>query len=99
MPLDMQAERETQQSVDEGHQPWRLDAAWVACVGIGALSGREDTQGKFLDTCLRSSNVKQNDGKATVIVFLNGFEYRVNLERLVKADGIWTARNIRIEQE
>lgn len=96
IPLDMNVETETQSSVDEGHQPWRVDAAWVACSEIGALLIDEKTKGN-LDNCLKNSKIEQREGgKAIVSVLLDGVQYRVNLERLIKADGIWTPRNIEI---
>jgi hypothetical protein len=103
IPFDINVERETQHSVDEGHQPWRMDAVSVACSKIGALlideaAKRIDETAKGnLDNCLKNSSLDRREGdKAIVTVVLNGVQYRVNLERLIKADGIWTPRNIEI---
>lgn len=87
--IDMERLKELQRSVDEGHQPWRLDAASVAC---SEIAFPDDSK-----TCFRDSRVEYpSDIEAIVTFAATSNEYVVFLQRLVKPRGIWTATRIDI---
>jgi hypothetical protein len=90
---DMEAEENTQKSVDEGHSPWRLDPAYVAQVFVSLMISPEGITGdypipyedfKVLESSAAESVVEVNNDKSPVS--------RVYLERLVRQEegGIWT---------
>jgi Domain of unknown function (DUF4431) len=85
--IDMEDLRKLQKSVDEGHQPWRLDPVGVACSEIGFP---EDTR-----TCWRRSYVESPSDTEAIVTFAAASNYFVvYLRRLVRPDGIWTATRI-----
>ncbi len=88
IPVNMKEEREIQSAVEKGHQPWRLSAQDVACAALAAY--------KFdvsLNDCILE---KEGKVKAVVSSVKGGSRYRVHLERLVKPEGIWTAKKIEV---
>lgn len=98
LPVDIEREKETQLSVEEGHQPWRLEADWVACSEIAHLH-KDRKQKPDLDVrdCLDKRKVEQQGVTKAVIDFsVTDKKYRVYVERLVKTDGIWTPTKIEV---
>lgn len=89
--IDLKKERELQESVDQGHQPWRLDAVSVAHAAVVAV----DRTVKFEDcnvTCY---------GNIEADVLCKGTkEYIVKLRKLIRQtqDGIWTVVSIKVNQ-
>ena len=97
LPVDIENERGLQRSVDEGHQPWRLDAAFVACSEIaGIISARQKAQ-PDLNACLDEQRVQQASATlATVALATADGEFIVRLRRVAKPDRIWTPMRIEI---
>ncbi len=90
---DMATEEDSQNSVDEGHSPWRLDPAFVAQVFVGGQMEPGGIEGDY-PIPYEDFEVTQNaDGEAVVEV--NNDESptaTVYLKQLVRQDdtGIWT---------
>ena len=93
VPYDMETEQNTQKSVDEGHSPWRLDAAFVAQVFVGLQISPEGIEGdypipyevfKVIESSGADAVVEVNNDKSPV--------NRIYLKRLVRQEegGIWT---------
>ena len=81
----------------EGHQPWRINAEWVACTEIGSLLLQKNVKpDRDLSECLKMAKTEDQATKAIVTVQKDETTYRVYLERLVRPDGIWTARKIEV---
>jgi len=87
LPIDIERLKELQHSVDEGHQPWRLDPVMVACAEIAFPEATR--------TCWRDRRVESPSSTEAVVTFTaeSGY-YVVYLQRLVRPDGIWTATRI-----
>jgi uncharacterized protein DUF4431 len=85
--IDIEDLKKLQESVDEGHQPWRFDPIMVAC---SEIAFPEATR-----TCWRESRVESPSSTEAVVTFTaeSGY-YVVYLQRLVRPDGIWTATRI-----
>ncbi len=98
-PIDITAE-EIQRSVEEGHQPWRYEASWVACVEIDSvLEGHQKQKtGLDLNNCLRKSELREEDTKAVVAIHTKNKLYKVYLNRFMKPQGIWTPTKIEIRE-
>lgn len=93
VPYDMETEENTQKSVDEGHSPWRLDAAFVAQVFVSMQISPEGIEGDY-PIPYEDFIVTQSSG-AEAAVEVNSGETptsRVYLKRLVRQEegGIWT---------
>ncbi len=89
MKIDIEREREVQDAVDQGHQPWRYDPKGVAFSEPSA-----DHR-----TTYESCNVI-HEGSAQAKVRCDGtYRYLVELRRLVRADGIWTVTSITVLQK
>jgi|GEM_PF-148523 len=93
VPVDMEVERNTQESVDSGHTPWKLDPAFVAQVFIGQLIYPEGIVGEY-PVGIDEIKISYNDGKAA-IVQISGEKTpakNVYLKKLIREDatGIWT---------
>jgi hypothetical protein len=85
--IDIEDLKKLQQSVDEGHQPWRLDAVAVACSELAFPESAE--------TCYRDSRVESPSETEAIVTFPAASNYYVvYLQRLVRPDGIWTATRI-----
>lgn len=79
-----------QKAVDEGHQPWRLDAISVAAVKLKALDpGIDEMDCKMEESTETKATVTCDKGK----------RYSVHLERLVRHDGIWTVISVEISDK
>jgi hypothetical protein len=87
LTIDLAEEKKIQVEVDNGHQPWRLEAvdvAYTAIVNIDKkvnykncrLMAEEDTEAKV--ECKNENN------------------YHVLLKRLVRPNGIWTAVSVEV---
>lgn len=88
IPVRIKEEREIQKAVDDGHQPWRLLALDVAYSVLAAHKITVSQKECKLEKEEKVSAVAScNRGRST---------YRVLLERLVRTDGIWTAKTIEI---
>ena len=83
----MEKERELQKSVDEGHQPWRLNPADVAYESIVATI---DKNIKY-EKC---SLITQSDDEAIVQCAGIQNNYKVYLKRFFGKKSIWTAMKI-----
>ena len=93
VPYDMETEQNTQKSVDEGHSPWRLDAAFVAQVFVGLQISPEGIEGDY-PIPYEDFKVIESSG-ADAVVEVNNDESpvsRIYLKRLVRQEegGIWT---------
>lgn len=86
IPVNLNEEKEIRGSVDQGHQPWRLDAVGVAHVALISIN----KEIKYEDCKLESAR----EPDATVIARKGKAIYQVYLKRLVRPDGIWTAIKI-----
>lgn len=102
VPYDIEAVRDEQKSVDEGHSPWKLDPLYVTQVFVSLKISPEGIQGdypvkrdelKLIQMTKREAAV-QVSSKETPITL-------VHLKRLVRADdtGIWTVVAYEIAQE
>ena len=95
LPFDIGRERKIQLAVEKGHQPWRINAEWVACSEIGGLLIRRNVKPDLdLADCLKNAKTEEEATKAIVTVQRDKIQYRVYLNRLVTSDGIWTPRKI-----
>ncbi|OPZ91143.1 MAG: hypothetical protein BWY74_02059 [Firmicutes bacterium ADurb.Bin419] len=93
VPVDLEAEKNEQISVDAGKSPWRLDPAYVAQVFVSLKIYPEGIQGEY-PVLYEEMKILQNDGK-TAIVEVSGDKTtisKVYLNRLIRQDntGIWT---------
>src|ERR1043166_6801310 len=85
--IDIEDLQKLQESVDEGHQPWRLDPVMVAC---SEIAFPEATR-----TCWRESRVESPSSTEAVVTFsAESGHYVIYLQSLVRPDGIWTATRI-----
>jgi hypothetical protein len=92
LKVDLRKERELQEAVDEGHQPWRLEPISVAAAALAKNIGGTM---KFESCRIKS----EKDIEAEVECKSNN-NYVVTLKRLVRPtrDGVWTAVKIEIEK-
>jgi hypothetical protein len=85
--IDIEDLKKLQQSVDGGHQPWRLDPVMTACSEIAYA---EDVR-----TCWLESRIETLSDTTAIVGFAaTRNHYVVYLQRLVRSDGIWTATSI-----
>ena len=93
VPVDMEIEKNTQESVDAGHTPLKLDPVFVAQVFVGQLIYPEGIEGEY-PVSLDEIRITYNDGKAAILeISGNKTPARnVYLKKLVREDptGIWT---------
>ncbi len=84
--VDLKKEKELQQEVDKGHQPWRLEPIDVAHVTLIATIDKNIAY----ENCTLTSETSSES-----IVKCKGVKtYIVYLKRLVRENGIWTAVQI-----
>ena len=93
VPYDLEVEKNSQKSVDEGHSPWRLDPAFVAQVFVGLKISPEGIVGEYPIKYEEIKIIKKTDSEA--IAKINSSKSpvsRVYMKRLVRQDpsGIWT---------
>jgi len=88
LKVNLKEQRELQNAVDNGHQPWRLDPIFVAYVEAGPN----------VDKSLKCEDCRiKSERNAEAEVTCKGVKnYIVELKRLIKPapDGIWTAISI-----
>lgn len=93
VPVDLEVEKNDQQSVDAGHSPWRLDPAFVAQVFASLKLYPEGITGDY-PIAYEDIQIIQNDGVRAVAKISGEATIidKVYLERLVRQDetGIWT---------
>ena len=84
--IDVKKEKKLQEAVDQGHQPWRLDAVTVAAVAIGAPGDVHEE---------KCTEVSRRPDEA-VVRCVGAPTKMVVLRKLVRIapDGIWTAVEI-----
>jgi hypothetical protein len=86
MKIDLKYEREVQDAVDYGHQPWRLYPKDVAFSELGA-----DHKTTY-ENCIV---ISESSEQATVRCD-GTYRYIIDLRRLVRPDGIWTVTSITV---
>ena len=90
---DIQAVREEQKSVDEGHSPWKLDPVFVTQVFVSLKISPDGIQGDYPVKTEELKLVEASNRNAVVQVTSSRTPIRfVYLKRLVRKDetGIWT---------
>jgi hypothetical protein len=83
--VNLEEQKRFQAEVDNGHQPWRLkplDVAFAALTNI-------DKSIKFENCNLRSKTNSKSE-----VICKGTKSYLINLKRMVKSGGIWTAISI-----
>ena len=93
VPYDMETVKNSQKSVDEGHSPWQLDAAFVAQVFVSLQISPEGIEGDYPIPYEAFKVIKSSDAEAVVEVDSGESPIsKVYLKRLVRQEegGIWT---------
>lgn len=93
VPVDLEAEKNSQKNVDDGHSPWKLDPVFVSQVFVSLKIYPEGINGDYpID--YEKFNMIKNTGKEAVIEVESDITpiKRVYLKRLIRQDssGIWT---------
>lgn len=91
--FDLEDEKRTQSSVDEGHSPWRLDPAYVAQVFASVLLEPSGIVGEYPIPYDSVKIIGINDSRAIGEIYAeNSVIKKIYLERVVRQDetGIWT---------
>jgi hypothetical protein len=93
VPVDLEAEKNEQKSVDAGHSPWKLDPAFVSQVFVSLKISPGGIVGDY-PISYEQFKVTQNDCRSAVVE-VNSDKTdisKVYLKRLVRQDptGIWT---------
>ena len=92
--VDLEEEKNTQASVDQGHSPWRLDPAYVAQVFASLLIEPGGIEGEYPIPYNKVKIIGMNDNSKAIaeITASNTKVKYVYLEKLVRQDptGIWT---------
>jgi hypothetical protein len=83
--VNLEEQKRLQSEVDNGHQPWRLEPIDVALASLTDI----DKNIKY-ENCKLGS---KTNSKADVIC-RGAKHYLVNLKRMIRSDGIWTAVSI-----
>ncbi len=90
---DMKSEEQTQKQVDAGHQPWKLDPAFVAQVFTSLLIQPEGIKGEY-PIPYEDFKIIKNTGSSIIVEVDNKKSpvSKVYLKQLVRQDstGIWT---------
>lgn len=81
--VDLEEQKRLQVEVDNGHQPWRLDPVNVAFASL------IDRNIKY-ENC----NISSKSNSEAVVICKGTKNYLINLKRMVRPDGIWTAVSI-----
>lgn len=86
--INLDEEKKLQTEVDNGHQPWRLEPIDVAYAIVIAKADKN----VVYENC---SPISIANTEAKVVCKSKGAKkYFVNLKRIVRPDGIWTAISI-----
>jgi hypothetical protein len=97
LPVDITSETKLQLTVDDGHQPWRIEVASAACAEINGLLSHSNVETHLeLWDCAKSATTEEEATRAIVTIQKDKVQYRVYLERLVRMDGIWTVKKIEV---
>jgi hypothetical protein len=89
LKVSLDKERELQAEVDNGHQPWRLNPIDVAVATLLKIDKTIDIENCTLISSTEEDSKVKCDGTKS---------YFVNLKRLTKPFGIWTAVSIAISE-
>lgn len=90
---DIEIEKNTQQSVDQGHSPWRLDAVATTQVFVSLQLSPSGIEGDYPIELKQLTLIHQTEEDAIVKVKDQHTDIRrVYLKRLIRQDetGIWT---------
>lgn len=90
---DIEIEKNTQQSVDQGHSPWRLDAVATTQVFVSLQLSPSGIEGDYPIELKQLTLIHQTEEDAIVKVKDQHTDIRrVYLKRLIQQDetGIWT---------
>ncbi len=87
LAVDLKKEKELQQEVDKGHQPWRLEPLDVAYATIPTTDKKVAYENCTLESETSNEAVVKCEGEKM---------YVVSLKRLVREHGIWTAVQIEV---
>lgn len=90
---DIEIEKNTQQSVDQGHSPWRLDAVATTQVFVSLQLSPSGIEGDYPIELKQLTLIHQTEEDAIVKVMDQHTDIRrVYLKRLIRQDetGIWT---------
>ncbi len=88
LKVNIEEEKELQQAVDNGHQPWRLDPVDVAHVTLMGVD-----KNIVYENCTLISET----GNESIVKCIGAKTYVVYLKRIVRTkNGIWTATQIEI---
>lgn len=93
VPYDIRAVREEQESVDDGHSPWKLDPVFVTQVFVSLKISPNGIQGDYPVKKEELKLIEASNKEAVVQVNSSRTQIRfVYLKRLVRKDdtGIWT---------
>jgi hypothetical protein len=83
--VNLEEQKRLQAEVDNGHQPWRLETLDVAFAALTDI----DKSIKY-ENC----NLSSKTNNKAYVVCKGTKSYLVNLKRIVKPNGIWTAVSI-----
>lgn len=93
IPIDMEAEENTQKNVDAGSSPWRLDPLYSAQIFVSLKMSPEGIEGVY-PVKITELKLLQNDGISAVVQVdaANCPVKKVYLKKVVRKDssGIWT---------
>lgn len=89
LTVDLNKEKELQQEVDKGHQPWRLEPLDVAYATIPTTDKKVAYKNCTLEFEANNEAVVKCKGEKMYVVYL---------KQLVRKHGIWTAVQIEITQ-
>lgn len=82
LTIDLAEEKKIQAEVDNGHQPWRLDAVDVAYTALVNIDKKVD---------YKNCHLIAKENSEAKVECKNENNYHVLLKRLVRPNGIWTA--------
>ena len=88
LAVDLKKEKELQQEVDKGHQPWRLEPIDVAYATTPTTDKKVAYENCTLISETSNESVVKCKGEKMYVVYL---------KRLVREHGIWTAVQIEIK--
>jgi hypothetical protein len=89
LEINLDKEKKLQNEVDNGHQPWRLEPIDVAGAALIEIDKSVDISNCVLISSMEQDAKVKCKGKNT---------YFVNLKRLTKPFGIWTAMSITVAE-
>jgi len=86
LDINLEKQKRLQAEVDNGHQPWRLGPIDVAFAALTDIDKNIKYENCNIDS--------KTNSKAEVICKGTTKSYLINLKRIVRLDGIWTAISI-----